>query len=88
MNLLKNKPIMMYLLIYPIVLILITGFVFGSIFSDDILTSYDYYGVTMLICPWQQLLYCQNYYLGVMCSMQITELFILRFHVIRFICQN
>ena len=49
MNLLKNKPIMMYLLIYPIVLILITGFVFGSIFSDDILTSYDYYGVTMLI---------------------------------------
>ena len=49
MNLLKNKPIMMYLLIYPIVLILITGFVFGSIFSDDILTSYDYYGVTMMI---------------------------------------
>lgn len=49
MNLLKNKPIMMYLLIYPVVLILITGFVFGSIFSDDILTSYDYYGVTMMI---------------------------------------
>ena len=48
-NLLKNKPIMMYLLIYPVVLILVTGFVFGSIFSDDILTSYDYYGVTMMI---------------------------------------
>ena len=48
-NLLRNKPIMMYLIIYPVVLILITGLVFESIFSDDILTSYDYYGVTMMI---------------------------------------
>lgn len=48
-NLLKNKPIMMYLLVYPVVLILVTGFVFSSIFSDDILNSYDYYGITMII---------------------------------------
>ncbi len=48
-NLLRNKPIMMYLIIYPVVLILITGLVFESIFSDDILTSYDYCGVTMMI---------------------------------------
>lgn len=48
-NLLKNKPIMTYLLVYPILLILVTGFVFASSFSDDILTAYDYYGVTMLI---------------------------------------
>ncbi|TRW68984.1 ABC transporter permease [Lactococcus lactis] len=48
-SLLKNKPIMMYLLIYPFLLILVTGFVFKTTFSDDVLTSYDYYGVTMMI---------------------------------------
>lgn len=48
-NLWKNKPIMMYLLIYPILLIPITGFVFNSIFTGGILNSYDYYGVTMMI---------------------------------------
>ncbi|MBE7901688.1 ABC transporter permease, partial [Paenibacillus polymyxa] len=30
-------------------LIWVTGFVFNSIFGDDVLTSYDYYGVTMMI---------------------------------------
>ncbi|MBA1435239.1 ABC transporter permease [Bombilactobacillus bombi] len=48
-NLIKNKPIMMYLILYPLILILITGFVCSSIFSNDILSSYDYYGVTMMI---------------------------------------
>ena len=49
LHLLKNKPIMTYLLLYPPLLIWVTGFVFNSIFSDDVLTSYDYYGVTMMI---------------------------------------
>lgn len=49
LHLLKNKPIMTYLLLYPPLLIWVTGFVFNSIFGDDVLTSYDYYGVTMMI---------------------------------------
>lgn len=48
-NLLKNKPIMMYLVVYPPLLILVTGFVFQSLFNQEILSSYDYYGVTMLV---------------------------------------
>lgn len=49
LNLLKNKPIMMYLIVYPPLLILVTGFVFQNLFNQDILSSYDYYGVTMLV---------------------------------------
>ena len=49
LTLLKNKPILIYLVLYPPLLILVTGFVFSGIFSDDVLTSYDYYGVTMMI---------------------------------------
>ena len=48
-NLFKNKPIMTYLLLYPLLLIRVTGFVFSPLFSDDLLTAYDYYGVTMMI---------------------------------------
>lgn len=48
-NLFKNKPIMIYLLLYPLLLITVTGFVFSPLFSDDLLTAYDYYGVTMMI---------------------------------------
>ncbi|KAA9298514.1 MULTISPECIES: ABC transporter permease [Aerococcus] len=48
-NLLKNKPIMTYLLAYPMLLILVTGYVFSSNFTDDLLSAYDYYGVTMMI---------------------------------------
>ncbi|AMB95079.1 ABC transporter permease [Aerococcus urinae] len=48
-NLFKNKPIMTYLILYPFLLITVTGFVFSSLFSDDLLTAYDYYGVTMMI---------------------------------------
>lgn len=49
LNLLKNRPIMTYLVVYPPLLILITGFSFNGIFSDDVLTAYDYYGITMMI---------------------------------------
>lgn len=49
LNLFKNKPIMMYLVVYPPLLILVTGFVFQNLFDKNILSSYDYYGVTMLV---------------------------------------
>ena len=39
LHLLKNKPIMTYLLLYPPLLIWVTGFVFNSIFGDDVLTD-------------------------------------------------
>ncbi|UQS81808.1 ABC transporter permease [Bombilactobacillus folatiphilus] len=48
-TLLKNKPIMSYLIVYPPLLIILMGFVCSGMFSGDILTSYDYYGVTMII---------------------------------------
>ncbi|MEG0619274.1 MAG: ABC transporter permease [Bacilli bacterium] len=48
-NLLKNKPIMMYLVIYPPLLIIVTGFVFQNYFNNEILSSYDYYGINILV---------------------------------------
>lgn len=49
LNILKNKPIMVYLIVYPVVLILVSGLVFDFMFNDTLLNSYDYYGVTLLI---------------------------------------
>lgn len=48
-SLFNNKPIMIYLIVYPPLLIILMGFVCNSMFSGDVLSAYDYYGVTMII---------------------------------------
>ena len=47
-NILFNPSIMMFCLVYPTVLVLLFGFLFSDMYQSDIVTSYDFYGVTMI----------------------------------------
>lgn len=47
-NIITNPTIVLFSLIYPMVLVLIFGFLFSDLYQGDIVTSYDFYGVTML----------------------------------------
>ncbi|MBA1392516.1 ABC transporter permease [Lactobacillus sp. XV13L] len=48
-DILKNRPIMMFLVGYPPILTLLASFVLQTNFNNDFLSSYDYYGITMLV---------------------------------------
>jgi len=48
-NLLTNPTVMVGFLVYPVVLILLFGFLFSSLYESGGVTSYDYYGVTMIL---------------------------------------
>ena len=47
-NILSNKSIMTFCLAYPTVLVLLFGFLFSDMYQSDIVTSYDFYGITMI----------------------------------------
>ena len=47
-NAITNSVTVLFCLIYPITLILLFGFLFSNQYSGHIVTSYDFYGVTMI----------------------------------------
>lgn len=47
-NAITNPVTILFCLIYPFTLIFLFGFLFSNQYTGDILTSYDFYGVTML----------------------------------------
>ncbi len=47
-NILTNPTIILFCMIYPISLVLVFGFLFSDMYGSGNITSYDYYGVTML----------------------------------------
>ncbi len=47
-NILSNPSIMMFCLVYPTALVLLFGFLFSDMYQSDIVTSYDFYGITMI----------------------------------------
>lgn len=47
-NILTNPTIVLFSFIYPMALVLIFGFLFSDLYQGDIVTSYDFYGVTMI----------------------------------------
>lgn len=53
-NLITNKPILVFCTVFPITLVLLFGFLFSSIYGSNV-TSYDYYGVTMML---YMIIYC------------------------------
>lgn len=48
-NLITKPMIVMYCTIYPWIFVGLFGFIFSSLYGNDGITSYDYYGVTMMI---------------------------------------
>lgn len=47
-NILTNPTIVLFCLVYPIVLVLLFGFLFSDLYQGNVVTSYDFYGVTMM----------------------------------------
>ena len=47
-NILGNPSIIAFCLIYPSLLVLMFGFLFSDIYQSNIVTSYDFYGITMI----------------------------------------
>jgi ABC-2 type transport system permease protein len=47
-NLFTNPTVILFSLAYPLVLILLFGFLFSNLYGEKV-TSYDYYGVTLMI---------------------------------------
>ncbi len=47
-NVFSNPSIMMFCFIYPTALVLLFGFLFSDMYKSDIVTSYDFYGITMI----------------------------------------
>ena len=47
-NLINNKTVLLFCFIYPIFLVLLFGFLFSDLYQSQGVTSYDFYGVTML----------------------------------------
>ena len=47
-NILSNPSIMMFCLVYPTALVLLFGFLFSDMYQSDVVTSYDFYGITMI----------------------------------------
>ncbi|MFR8104538.1 MAG: ABC transporter permease [Clostridia bacterium] len=48
-NLITNPVKVLYCLVYPLFLILLFGFLFSNLYGGESVSSYDFYGVTMLI---------------------------------------
>ncbi|MHC1685771.1 MAG: ABC transporter permease [Clostridiaceae bacterium] len=48
-NLLTNPIVTSYALVYPAVMIVLFGYIFSSLYGGKGVSSYDYYGVTILI---------------------------------------
>ena len=47
-NIITNKTILLFCIVYPSFLILMFGFLFSDLYKSNVVTSYDYYGVTMI----------------------------------------
>lgn len=47
-NILTNPTIVLFCLVYPIILVLLFGFLFSDLYQGNIVTSYDFYGITMM----------------------------------------
>ncbi len=47
-NLIKNPVVLLFCTVYPFSLVLIFGFLFSNIYGGDYITSYDFYGITMI----------------------------------------
>ena len=47
-NLMTNPTIFIFCFIYPPVLIFLFGFLFSNLYGSNIVTSYDFYGVTLM----------------------------------------
>lgn len=47
-NAITNPVTVLFCLVYPLTLILLFGFLFSNQYTGNIVTSYDFYGVTML----------------------------------------
>ena len=47
-NLVTNPTVVLFCFAYPIFLVLLFGFLFSDLYKNGIVTSYDFYGVTML----------------------------------------
>ena len=47
-NLATNPTIFTFCFIYPPALIFLFGFLFSNLYGSDIVTSYDFYGVTLM----------------------------------------
>lgn len=47
-NILSSPSIMMFCLVYPTALVLLFGFLFSDMYQSNIVSSYDFYGITMM----------------------------------------
>ena len=47
-NIITNKTILLFCIVYPSFLIVMFGFLFSDVYRSETVTSYDYYGVTMI----------------------------------------
>ena len=47
-NIISNPSIMLFCIVYPTALVLLFGFLFSDMYQSDIVTSYDFYGITMI----------------------------------------
>ena len=47
-NILTSPSVMTFCLVYPTALVLLFGFLFSDMYQSDIVSSYDFYGVTMI----------------------------------------
>ena len=47
-NILTNPSVMTFCLVYPTALVLLFGFLFSDMYQSNIVSSYDFYGVTMI----------------------------------------